>query len=61
MIKMAQKCPYLVGNMIDGKAVAAAIRSEIAETVRFLDRRYGKVRVECVSTAHGFGISPKQA
>jgi len=40
---MAQKSSYLVGNMIDGKAVAAAIRSEIADTVRFLDRRYGKV------------------
>jgi hypothetical protein len=50
--RMAEKNSYLVGNMIDGKAVAAAIRSEIAETVKYLDTKYGKVGVAISSLPH---------
>jgi hypothetical protein len=36
--------PFVTGGVIDGKAVAATIREEIAATVRLLKEKHGKVR-----------------
>jgi hypothetical protein len=35
--------PFVTGGVIDGKAVAATIREEIAATVRLLKEKHGKV------------------
>lgn len=39
----AEQKPFVEGGAIDGKAVAAAIRDEIATTVRLLKEKHGKV------------------
>jgi hypothetical protein len=39
----AEQKPFVQGGIIDGKAVAAAIRDEIAATVRLLKEKHGKV------------------
>lgn len=39
----AEQKPFVEGGVIDGKAVAAAIREEIAATVRLLKEKHGKV------------------
>jgi hypothetical protein len=38
-----QQKPFVTGGVIDGKAVAAAIREETAATVRLLKEKHGKV------------------
>lgn len=43
---MSEPSAYLSGNIIDGKAVGAAVRAEVAATVRQLQEKYGKVRRE---------------
>lgn len=46
LLKMAQTSAtgsYMEGNVIDGKAVAASIRSEIAQQVAELKAKYDKV------------------
>lgn len=40
---MASSKPFVQGGVIDGKAVAATIREEIAATVRLLKEKHGKV------------------
>jgi hypothetical protein len=40
---MTESNPFLKGNIIDGKAVAAQLRLEIAERVKELKEQYGKV------------------
>ena len=47
MAEPAQKqgCePLMNGNVIDGKAVAACIRAEVAAQVQELKQKYNKVR-----------------
>jgi hypothetical protein len=50
--------PFVEGGIIDGKAVAAAIRDEIAATVRSLKEKHGKVGAShqqlLVPTPHTF-------
>lgn len=38
-----QQKPFVEGGVIDGKAVASAIREETAATVRLLKEKHGKV------------------
>jgi hypothetical protein len=40
---MSEGSPFMQGNVIDGKAVAAQLRSEIAERVKELKEQHGKV------------------
>lgn len=44
--------PLMVGNVIDGKAVAAQIRKELSAKVAQLKATYGKVRMAMCAVAH---------
>lgn len=48
---MASSKPFVEGGVIDGKAVAAAIREKIAVTVRLLKEKHGKVCGNTTATA----------
>lgn len=47
----AEQKPFVEGGVIDGKAVAAAIREEIAATVRLLKEKHGKVTLSSSTAA----------
>lgn len=44
--------PFVIGNIIDGKAVAAQIRAEVAATVKLLQEKHGKVCSSLLVGAH---------
>jgi len=48
----AEQKPFVEGGVIDGKAVAAAIREEIAATVRLLKEKHGKVTLSSSPQPH---------